>query len=631
MAVDNITLVKSFPFDSNPDSVTDVNGYLSGDRSVDAWTMQNTFAQFFSDGIFGTPGNALEIAKASSGLAVTIQPGMFIIKGGMGGILDSDGPVTVTLDSGAAAGNVCYGVMLRYDNNPDMRSLGIRIAKGTPGADPQPPAPDQTSANVYELRLGYVRVPNGATDLSNATVTNEKGTSVCPYAAPFVPIDLTGVTEDARRAAQEALAELADYIEANKGLVESALDGTTAGYLQEQINSLQQYVKEIDLEEQVDDITIEYTNSPTSTDSKLRVKDGGINKVNLSKSLQVELGILDTADFTFQDFYDACNGADIETQQAMMTLATSEQVNSWAPAQISLMCGILDNSAETIMVGKITQTTVQGWGASDLAAVLSAVSDTDKTTIENLIPQSEYTAWTVSEIQTLFPVLSDSMQAKYISSMDLNAHSWSDISAIKAVTSDGAKGGYLNKTKNETFGGIGQQKMHVCGIDFDDLADGTGKAGLTFSSSSSSPFYTCDGYTNQGLQVYKNGNGQWPGTGANDYTAFFWPYMPAALQAAIKPVTKLTTQGHQSADRGETSGTFSIWLPSFGEDGGNTGDGPKYPGTLCTSVGSAYRTKGGSGSVMVVQKTGGSSGAPTAAWNNIAARKTMNFGLCFCI
>lgn len=623
---DSITLVDSFPFDSSPNLVYTDQGYPRGDRAVDAWTMQNVFKQFFKDGVFGTPGDALQIGRGS-GMSITIQPGMFIINGGMGGIKESDGPLTLPLGITSAQGNTYFAVMLRYDNNADMRSLGLRLTSQAGSA----PQPETGTANVKEYRLGYVMVPNGATDLSNATVTNEKGTSVCPYATPFVPLDLTGVTEDARRAAQKALAELADYIEANKGLVESALDGTTAGYLQEQINSLQQYVKEIDLEEQVDDITIEYTNSPTSTDSKLRVKDGGINKVNLSKSLQVELGILDTADFMFQDFYDACNGADIETQQAMMTLATSEQVNSWTPTQISLMCGILDNSAEAIMVGKITQVTVQGWSASDLATVLSATSATDKTTIENLIPQSEYTSWTVSDIQTLFPVLSDSMQTKYIASMDLNAHSWSDISAIKAVTSDGAKGGFLNKSKNETFGSIGQKTMYVCGIDFDDLADGTGKAGLTFSSSSTSPFYRCDGYTNQGLQVYKNQNGQWPGTGANDYTAFFWPYMPAALQAAIKPVTKLTTQGTQSADRGETSGTFSIWLPSFGEDGGSTDDGPKYPGTLCTSVGSAYRTKGNYGSVMVVKTSGGISGAPTAAWNNIAASKTMNFGLCFCI
>lgn len=241
----------AFPFDSSPKLVTTVQGYRRGDRAVDAWTMQRTFAQFFSDGVFGTPANAFQIAKAASGLAVTIQPGMAVIQGAMGGIKDSDGALTVTLDTAAAAGNVCYGIMLRYDNNSDVRSLGIRVVKGAAGSNPQPPAPDTSSANVYELRLGYVTVPNGATDLSNATVVNEKGLGVCPYAAPFERIDLSEVVHDAQQRASEVVSQLDEDANAslenvqkaiadNMELIESALDGTTAGHLQNQIDLLRQ-------------------------------------------------------------------------------------------------------------------------------------------------------------------------------------------------------------------------------------------------------------------------------------------------------------------------------------------------------------------------------------------------------
>ena len=263
-------LVDSFPFDSSPKLVYTKEGYARGDRAVDAWTMQKTFAQFFSDGVFGTPGNALEISKGPSGMTCTVQPGMFIIRGGMGGIKDE--PMVITLDSGSAQGDMYYGIMLRYDNNTEMRSLGIRVAKQAGSV----PEPDQTSANVMEYRLGYVMVPNGNSDVANATVVNEKGTEMCPYAAPFVPLDLSGVTADAREAALKALQELQQYIEANEDFVQAALDGTTAGNLQAQINQIMQMADGFDLANAVDDLSIEYAVPSSIASNRLKLKDGGV-------------------------------------------------------------------------------------------------------------------------------------------------------------------------------------------------------------------------------------------------------------------------------------------------------------------------------------------------------------------
>ena len=274
---EGVTLVDAFPFDSNPQLITDVNGYLRGDRSVDAWTMQRVFKQFFSDGVFGTPSDALQISKGASGLAVTISPGMFVIQGGMGGIKESDGALTLTLDTDAAAGNLCYGIMLRYDNNPDMRGLGFRVAKGTAGASPQPPEPDQTSENVMEYRLGYVEVPNGATDLTNATVHNEKGLEVCPYAAPFEEIDISSVVADAQAGAQEALQSLLAYFEQYRDVIDAALSDEEATYLQQQITAIQEQLSNTDLSGSVDDVTIAYqTKPPSIMTEKLMVKDGGL-------------------------------------------------------------------------------------------------------------------------------------------------------------------------------------------------------------------------------------------------------------------------------------------------------------------------------------------------------------------
>lgn len=273
-----MTRMESFPFDSKADGY-DADGYPVYDRAVGASMLRATFEKFFTDGVFPTPGTALNIGKADTGLAVTVHPGIAIINGAMGGIEGED-PITLTLDTASPQGNVCYGIMLRYDNTDDARSLYFNVVRGDASSTPQPPAPDTTTPEVYEIRLGYVTVPSNATDLSEATVVNEKGLEVCPYAAPFEEIDMSTVTADATASATAALASLQSYIETNKAFIDSAIDGTTAGNLQNQINSLKQQLDAFDLSDSVDNKTIEFTQKLGEASKLLRVKEGGLQTVH---------------------------------------------------------------------------------------------------------------------------------------------------------------------------------------------------------------------------------------------------------------------------------------------------------------------------------------------------------------
>lgn len=270
--------MESFPFDSKADGY-DADGYPVYDRAVGASMLRATFEKFFTDGVFPTPGTALNIGKADTGLAVTVQPGIAIINGAMGGV-EGDDPITLTLDTAAPQGNVCYGIMLRYDNTDDARSLYFNVVRGDASSTPVPPEPDTTTPEVHEMRLGYVTVTSNATDLSEATVVNEKGLKVCPYAAPFEEIDMSTVTADAMASATAALASLQSYIETNKAFIDSAIDGTTAGNLQNQINSLKQQLDAFDLSDSVDNETIEFTQKLGEASKLLRVKEGGLQTVH---------------------------------------------------------------------------------------------------------------------------------------------------------------------------------------------------------------------------------------------------------------------------------------------------------------------------------------------------------------
>lgn len=304
--------LESFPFDSRFDGYDDY-GYPVFDRAVGARMLRETFKEFFKNGVFPTPADALEISKGN-GLSVNIKSGAFIINGAMGVITDD---TNVVLADQPPRGIVTYGIMLRFDENTEFRSCYIRIAVGEAGgAIPVP----QESVGVKEYRLGYITVPNGAQDLSGATVKNEKGLAVCPYAAPFEEIDVDSIVSDFRNEAEEllstfdgeldmknknaqtALASLLSDFDRYRQLIESVLDGSTAGHLQNQIDSILEQLKGFDLSDSVDGVTIAFSRKPNDAKETLHIIDGGIKSEHLADSSvtsdKIANGSIHYADFS---------------------------------------------------------------------------------------------------------------------------------------------------------------------------------------------------------------------------------------------------------------------------------------------------------------------------------------------
>lgn len=260
--------IESYPFDSNPPTEFDDYGRPIYDRAVGAHMLRYTYKQFFSDGVFGTPGNALQIGKGD-GLSVTIQPGMWIIEGAIGAVgFDTGEAKVVKLADSAPQGKVAYGIFLRFDDNDGRRSMYLVVRAGEAGGT----VPSvETAPEVSELRLGYVTVPSGATNLTKATITMEKGTAACPYAAPFAEIDVDATTSQYNASAQAALNELVAYFEKYRDMVDAAVDETLAGQLQEQINQIESQLGNFDLSNSVDGVTIAYSQGLGEEKESLKV------------------------------------------------------------------------------------------------------------------------------------------------------------------------------------------------------------------------------------------------------------------------------------------------------------------------------------------------------------------------
>lgn len=260
-------VTESFPFDSSKPTKFDDYGRPILDRAVSSRTMRDSFAKIFSNGVFGKPADAFIISKGD-GLNVRINPGMCVIDGAMGGWREEQ-----SFALPAATGKVAYGIFLRLDDNSDMRSIYVRIDAGAAGSNPTPPAPE-SGDKVTELRLGYVVVPSGATDLSGATITNEKGLAVCPYTAPFAEIDLAEIIHDAQTYADERNEEFTAYLLENMEFIASCLDGTVAGNLQAQIDELREGAFSAD---NVDARNLEIeADTPTGT-KLLRISDNFVD------------------------------------------------------------------------------------------------------------------------------------------------------------------------------------------------------------------------------------------------------------------------------------------------------------------------------------------------------------------
>lgn len=277
--------LESFPFDSDPDVTFDEDGYPIYDRAVGAKVMRTVFEKFFSDGVFPSPAGELEVDAGESGLTVKVGAGVGIIKGAWG-VLSS--PITLTLDE-QVQGNTCYGIMLAYDENTEQRSISFRVAKGTPGATPQPPEPDRTTPGIYEYRIADVTLNSGATSVSASNVKNNKGTETWPYAAPFVDLDVGAIVHDAQAEAEEIVESLNDsantslenvqkFIADNMALVESALDGTTAGHLQNQIDELSESAIN---ENSLNGRYFEFSSDTPEAPKKLSMKESSIGESEL--------------------------------------------------------------------------------------------------------------------------------------------------------------------------------------------------------------------------------------------------------------------------------------------------------------------------------------------------------------
>lgn len=222
--------MNSFPWDSIVSRLDD-DGYPVYDRAYKAEDLREVYSTFFSNGVFdGSPAPFL--VTPGSGMNVTVSPGKCHINGAVG-YESSTRTVAITASTSQPRIDT---VVLRWDSRRDYRLIDLYVVTGTAADTPTRPALKRTD-EIWELGIADIYVAQGTSTITPARITDTRlQTARCGIVAPFAEFDTTGLFNQIQNAIDTNIAELEQQTQVAVDLAQSALDGTVAGDLAQQIS-----------------------------------------------------------------------------------------------------------------------------------------------------------------------------------------------------------------------------------------------------------------------------------------------------------------------------------------------------------------------------------------------------------
>nr|DAY29759.1 MAG TPA: Receptor Binding Protein [Caudoviricetes sp.] len=206
--------MKSLPFESK----FDVNP--QGDRAVDDSTIRDVIKTVWSNGVavINPNGSDLQV-QAANGMTVNVMPGGCIIEGAIG---RESSIRTISIDAAHTSLKRIDRIVARMDLSESSRNIELYKKVGTPSTTPAAPELIR-QPNYYEIALADVYIGAEVNEItSNAILDQRANKELCGYVLPAFPMDFN----------------LSEISTRWQELLESAIEGTAAGKLQNNINDL---------------------------------------------------------------------------------------------------------------------------------------------------------------------------------------------------------------------------------------------------------------------------------------------------------------------------------------------------------------------------------------------------------
>lgn len=200
-----------------------------GDRAVSDDDLRKIIRSIWSDGVMAVnpDGSDLQV-QAAYGMTVRVMPGGCIISGAIG---REDNIRPITIDDAHPTLKRIDRIVARFDLSESQRNIEIYKKVGTPSTTPVAPELVR-QPNFYELALADVYIGAGVSEITNNAVLDQRANKeLCGYVLPAFPMDF----------------DLSEISTRWQELLESAVEGTAAGNLQNSINKLRRDIRTADI------------------------------------------------------------------------------------------------------------------------------------------------------------------------------------------------------------------------------------------------------------------------------------------------------------------------------------------------------------------------------------------------
>ncbi len=212
-------MAKSFPFESKN---LGTNTSPDWDRAITAQDERDFNKLCWTNGVFANPADGLAVI-AQNGTTIKIKPGGAHIEGAR---FWENSSRSITLSQASSTLPRIDRIVIRFDTAEDKRNIDIYLKEGVPATYPSPQEIIRQS-NYYELVLADIYVPAGVSEITNTNIKDQRpNTELCGLVIPAIPFE---------NQSEDLWLQLKEGVD----LVESALNATTAGQLEERIGELE--------------------------------------------------------------------------------------------------------------------------------------------------------------------------------------------------------------------------------------------------------------------------------------------------------------------------------------------------------------------------------------------------------
>ena len=195
------------------------------DRLYDAEQMCLPYNRIVSNGVFatpqGTPSTDLQTVSAENGMDIIVQAGqgMFANKW-----YKNPSGITITVPLNTSINPRIDSVIAQVDTRMSGRIGNIVYRTGEPAASPTPPNIG-TVEGVVEYRLANVAVAPGAAAITNADITDLRGSSECLWVTSLIQqVDTSTLFQQYQAAYENFFTESTEEFEDYKEQVEADWD-----------------------------------------------------------------------------------------------------------------------------------------------------------------------------------------------------------------------------------------------------------------------------------------------------------------------------------------------------------------------------------------------------------------------